>query len=271
MKMIKNSNSIIHINLLHCLSHADWDWKIKFCAATHQICRMPTNNHLEMQREHVERCRPHWESLLLSHSARLHGSDQPCGSSSVSERRRCRSQCDTTGAIIAELQADLHLTVVWERGCIPVQLAGHWPTSHPAPAASVHLWVSVQICFRWCHSDIDQCSLVCSKNTRYIELWSSEADIDQLTEHFTSVLLILVSWFYVIVTRIVTKIQTRQFYSYETNFSSLWWTNTLFPVSAATFFFYYNCCSLNNCEKMKINRVVNMLMLKTKCFTQFGW
>lgn len=71
MKMIKNSNSIIHINLLHCLSHADWDWKIKFCAATHQICRMPTNNHLEMQREHVERCRPHWESLLLRSSPRF--------------------------------------------------------------------------------------------------------------------------------------------------------------------------------------------------------
>lgn len=179
---------------------------MKFCAATHQICRTPKNNDLLNAAVHTE-----WLiSLLLLHSARL-----------------------SFRSAVWQLVSRSH---VWHNGSHYSGAAG-WPTSdcclgerlHSSSARRSLTYITSfsctvspaestsQICFRWRHSDTDQRSLVCSIHTRYVEYWSFEADID---------LGVLVSRFYAIVTRIVTKTGTRQFNSQELNFSSLWWTHT---------------------------------------------
>lgn len=55
----------------------------------------------------------------------VHSENQPTALPlCVSGRAAVTLTCDTTGAIIAELLADLHLTESWERRRIPVQLSG---------------------------------------------------------------------------------------------------------------------------------------------------
>lgn len=179
---------------------------MKFRAATHQICRTPKNNDLLNAAVHTESL----ISLLLLHCA-----------------------CLWFRSAVWQLVSHSH---VWHNGSHYSGAAG-WPTSdcclgerlHSSSARRSLTYITSfsctvspaestsQICFRWRHSDTDQRSLVCSIHTRYIEYWSFEADID---------LGVLVSRFYAIVTRIVTKTRTRQFNSQEINFSSLWWTHT---------------------------------------------